>query len=115
MGNWKVYLLFNTETKRSYIGATTDVDRRLRQHKREIKGGAKSTFKFYQHWTLVCFLNGFKDRSEAMRWEKLLKLRSRGVKERLYNFELVAKGICPEGKKSYEVPSDITLEKTTKV
>ncbi len=112
MNSWKVYLLFNSVTGFTYIGATTDIERRLRQHKREIKGGAKSTEKHCESWTLVCFLDGFIDKSSAMRWEKILKSRSRGIKQRKESFLLVAKKICPgdSKKKVYQVPDNIVLK-----
>ena len=37
-----VYLLECTDNA-TYVGATVDVDRRLRQHNKEIKGGAHAT------------------------------------------------------------------------
>ena len=37
-----VYLLECTDNS-TYVGATVDVDRRLRQHNKEIKGGAHAT------------------------------------------------------------------------
>ncbi len=36
------YMLY-TDAGQTYIGATVDVDRRLRQHNKEIKGGAVAT------------------------------------------------------------------------
>lgn len=40
---WCVYLLVSTVSNKTYIGASNDPDRRLRQHNGEIKGGAAST------------------------------------------------------------------------
>ena len=37
-----VYLLLSSDNA-TYIGATVDLDRRLRQHNKEIKGGAHAT------------------------------------------------------------------------
>jgi predicted GIY-YIG superfamily endonuclease len=109
---WQVYLLWNTKTKRTYIGATTDVRRRLRQHKGEIVGGAKSTRKERPSWTLVCYLEGFLGRSTTYRWEKLLKSRCKGLEGRQAGFSLVSKGVCPEHKnwKLYQVPEGLVLK-----
>lgn len=107
---WHVYLLWNPKTNRTYIGSTTDYRRRLRQHNREIQGGAKYTEKGAPHWTLKCVLTGFENQSIACRWEKLLKLRSRGLTHRGEAFYNLYKGICPEGKKHYEPPINLTIE-----
>ena len=37
------YFLYNVSNKKNYIGITNNVTRRLRQHNKEIKGGAKYT------------------------------------------------------------------------
>jgi len=39
-----VYLLVSSDDA-TYVGATVDLDRRLRQHNKEIKGGTHATFK----------------------------------------------------------------------
>jgi predicted GIY-YIG superfamily endonuclease len=107
MSNWCVYLLYNSRTKRTYIGASTNVPRRLRQHNGEIRGGARSTRKGAGDWKLVCWLGGFETKSSAYRWEKLIKSRARGKVGRHSAFMQVGIfGNCPEyGKrKKYEVP-----------
>jgi structure-specific endonuclease subunit SLX1 len=38
-----VYLLISDDNKASYVGSTIDLNRRLRQHNKEISGGAKAT------------------------------------------------------------------------
>ena len=43
MNNYVVYLLVHTEHDKTYLGITNNFKRRLRQHNREIKGGAKYT------------------------------------------------------------------------
>ena len=51
-----VYLLECTDNA-TYVGATVDVDRRLRQHNKEIKGGAHATGSKVaagKSWTRVC-------------------------------------------------------------
>ena len=106
---WFVYLLVN-EKGRTYIGATTNYERRLRQHNREIKGGARST-KGGGPWLMLCHLAGFRTKSEAYRWEKLLKMRARGHRDRLDAFHLVGAGRCPSYKKrpQYPVPPSIRI------
>lgn len=107
---WYVYMLVNSRD-RTYIGSTTNPPRRLRQHNGEIVGGARSTRK-YRPWRLFVVLAGFPNRSSACRWEKLLKLRCRGLVGRYAGFRLVSIGICPtkhSKQKQYLVPEDLTI------
>jgi predicted GIY-YIG superfamily endonuclease len=101
--NWSVYLIYNPNLNRTYIGATTDVTRRLRQHRQEIVGGARSTSKD-PDWRLVGYLSGFPSQSEAYRWEKILKSRCRGYKQRVMGLALIASGKCPENPKKPKLP-----------
>lgn len=119
---WSLYLLFHKTANRTYIGITTNIQRRLRQHRGEITGGARFTARTQKkfpggQWELVCFLSGFENRSEVTRWERLLKIRSRGLKQRLGAFESLAKGEHPEQfterqKEKFEVPDGIDLHIT---
>lgn len=110
---WAIYLLYSSKGHRTYIGCTVDVKRRLRQHNCEIKGGAKSTKKLAGSWKIKKVLHGFKGRSEAMRWEKILKSRYRGVEARINAFHILSNGYCPISKEKqrwYQPPANITLE-----
>jgi predicted GIY-YIG superfamily endonuclease len=112
--NWHVYLLWNTRTRRTYIGATTNPDRRLRQHRGELVGGAKSTKREQKYWVRICYLSGFQDRREAYRWEKLLKMRAIGLQDRRDAFCEVGRGQCPKHPKKphlkqYTVPPGLSL------
>ena len=75
---YKVYLI--TNGRRSYIGYTSDVDRRLRQHNGVIKGGARSTRGHV--WSLVCYVDGFDTISQAMSFEWRWKHTKRGLRQR---------------------------------
>lgn len=105
---WSVYLLYNPVANRTYIGATTNINRRIRQHNSEIKGGSRYTKKCGPFWNIICTISGFENRSIAYRWEKLLKLRGgKGLTSRNKSFILLGvDGICPPGK-LYEVPSNL--------
>ena len=48
---WTLYLLENEPKTRTYVGVTKDLKRRLRQHNKELVGGAKYTARFGP-WTL---------------------------------------------------------------
>jgi len=66
-----VYLLESTRNT-TYVGATIDLDRRLRQHNKLIKGGAKVTGNLVDrggHWTRVCYVTGFPTWKCALQFE----------------------------------------------
>jgi predicted GIY-YIG superfamily endonuclease len=68
---WYVYMLYSSEGQ-TYIGATIDVNRRLRQHNCEIKGGAKATKMRViqgQIWNRACYVEGFPDKKAALQFE----------------------------------------------
>ena len=60
-----------------YVGSTTDVRRRLRQHGGFLAGGGKYTAK-HRPWQLVAVYGTYADRSEALRAEMALKRGKRG-------------------------------------
>jgi len=68
--SWVVYCLATAEPPyQTYIGATVDRDRRLQQHNREKKGGAKATGVRGGEWYRVCYVQGFADNHEALSFE----------------------------------------------
>ena len=71
---WFVYLLVSTDGA-TYVGATVNVDRRLRQHNGLLKGGAKATSRKPNSWRRHCFVQGFPDNHAALsfewRWKRL--------------------------------------------
>jgi len=74
-----VYLLESSD-KATYVGATVDVDRRLRQHNKEIKGGAHATgakVSKGETWHRVCYVKGFPDWQAALQFEWRWKQLSR--------------------------------------
>jgi predicted GIY-YIG superfamily endonuclease len=106
-GKWILYLLYSRKLKRSYLGITTDLERRARQHRGEIRGGARAT-RAATDWELIVAIRGFTNRSVASRWEKLVKGRVRGVDNRREAMLLLLVGTCPisrTGRQEYTVPS----------
>lgn len=75
-----VYLL--KSDKYSYVGMTNDFTRRLRQHNKEIKGGARYTSK-RDSWYPVLIIDGFQDMKSAMQCEWRLKRGKKGVEGRI--------------------------------
>lgn len=74
-----VYLLESTDGA-TYVGATVDVDHRLRQHNKEIKGGAHATGTRVakgEIWERICYVSGFPNWSAALqfewRWKQLAR------------------------------------------
>lgn len=74
-----VYLLISTSGN-TYVGATVDLNRRLRQHNKEIKGGAHATgIKVAQGevWTRAAHVSGFPNWQAALQFEWCWKHLSR--------------------------------------
>ena len=77
--NYYVYLLEATGGS-TYVGATVDLDHRLRQHNCEIKGGAVATsvkVKRGETWHRVCHVAGFPSWQAALQFEWRWKQLSR--------------------------------------
>ena len=76
-----VYLLLATPLRQAtYIGATVDLDHRLRQHNKEIKGGAVATgirVAKGDIWIRAAHVSGFPDWQAALqfewRWKQLTR------------------------------------------
>ncbi len=64
---WFVYLLEDTQSNRTYVGATLDVERRLQQHNGLMSGGAKATKG--RTWKRVCYVSGFPHEKAALQFE----------------------------------------------
>ena len=80
-----VYLLLSS-SQSTYVGATIDLDRRLRQHNKEIKGGAVATSIKVQkgeQWTRICHVAGFPSWNAALqfewRWKQLSRKEKGGI------------------------------------
>lgn len=84
-----VYLLVSTQNA-TYVGATVDLDRRLRQHNKEIKGGARATgSKVAQGeiWTRAAHVAGFPDWPAALQFEWRWKQLSRKLPTKMFPLE----------------------------
>ena len=80
-----VYLLLSSDNS-TYVGATIDLDRRLRQHNKEIKGGAFATglkVAKGETWIRAAHIEGFPDWKSALqfewRWKQLTRKLSISV------------------------------------
>ena len=78
---WYVYCLRSTN-ENTYIGATIDPVRRLRQHNCEIVGGARATRARVANgeaWSLFCYVGPF-DKIAALKFEWRWKWFTRKLK-----------------------------------
>ena len=79
------YVYFIQSTNGStYIGATVDLDKRIRQHNKEIKGGATATsvkVSLGEVWSYVCYVENFPSWNEALKFEWRWKQISRKIQK----------------------------------
>ena len=86
---WFVYLLVSTNNS-TYIGATINLEHRLRQHNGEIKGGAVATsikVKAGEVWKRVCHVSGFPSWPAALQFEWRWKQLSRKLSQKMFPLE----------------------------
>ena len=84
-----VYLLVSTKGA-TYVGATVDLNRRLRQHNKEIKGGATATgikVSRGETWTRACHVSGFPNWQATLQFEWRWKHLSRKLPSALKPLE----------------------------
>jgi len=77
---WQCYLLYSDTRKRTYIGITNDLSRRINQHNGIIVGGAKAT-RIASDWRYLHTCS-FNSKSDALRFEYAWKQQC-GVNKRL--------------------------------
>jgi structure-specific endonuclease subunit SLX1 len=90
-----VYLLESTDNA-TYVGATVDLDHRLRQHNKEIKGGAHATSAKVakgETWHRICHISGFPDWPAALQFEWRFKQISRKYPKKMYPLERRVKAL----------------------
>jgi structure-specific endonuclease subunit SLX1 len=79
-----VYLLLSSDNA-TYVGATVDLEKRLRQHNKEIKGGAHYTSSKVmkgESWIRVAYVEGFPDWQSALQFEWRWKQLTRKITNR---------------------------------
>ena len=72
------YMLYTNDNLKTYVGATIDPERRLRQHNKEISGGARATGISVQQgltWQRACYITGIPEWRSALqiewRWKQI--------------------------------------------
>ena len=71
---WVVYLLQNNKSGKTYIGVTSDLKRRIREHN---AGGKKYTTSKDSIWILV-YAEAYRSKEDAYAREKRLKIHGSG-------------------------------------
>lgn len=118
-----VYLLISS-TGASYVGATVNLNRRLRQHNKEIKGGAHATsakVKKGEIWERACHVRNFPDWQSALQFEWKWKQVSRKksphllpLERRIIALKEILKMDKPTSKakcfSEWETPPEVILE-----
>lgn len=66
--SYTVYFLKSLSSKRTYVGYTNNIYRRIKQHNGELEGGAKRT-KQGRPWQVVCIISGFPTCNAALQFE----------------------------------------------
>jgi structure-specific endonuclease subunit SLX1 len=86
-----VYLLLATPFRdATYVGATVDLERRLKQHNKELAGGAVATgikVARGETWRRVCYVSGFPDWQSALQFEWRWKQLSRKLPQSMKPLE----------------------------
>ena len=96
--NYYCYMLYTDDLSKTYVGATTEPDRRLRQHNKEISGGAKATGISVSKgltWQRACYITGIPEWRSALqiewRWKQLGRTQYKHIKNpihrRLYSLK----------------------------
>ena len=70
--DWKFYVIYNGNF--SYAGVTPDLGRRIKKHNQELHGGAKYTKMGGKGWQYLCQVHGFKEKTDALKFEWAVKL-----------------------------------------
>ena len=103
-----VYFIESTNGA-TYIGATVNLDKRIRQHNKELKGGATATsIKVTQGeiWSYVCYVENFPSWNEALKFEWRWKQLSRQIQKKQPNLK-------PKEKRLLALDQLLKLDKPT--
>lgn len=118
-----VYLLLCSDGS-TYVGATVDLEQRLRKHNKEIKGGAVATgikVKRGETWSRACHVKGFPDWTAALqfewRWKQLtrkLSISTNPLERRIKALTQLLSLERPTSKaaayKEWETPPEVIME-----
>jgi len=92
---WSFYIIVNNNA--TYAGVSPDPVRRLRQHNKELAGGAKYTTARAPGWSHVCLVHGFQDKIQALQFEWAVKhVAPRNAGGLTNRIEKLRKVLCKE-------------------
>ena len=101
-----VYIL-ECDDGSTYVGATVNLERRIRQHNKELVGGAVATgIKVNKGlmWNMVCYVSGFPDWIATLQFEWRLKQLTRQIKD---------KSLTPIERRYKALDTLLSLDKST--
>jgi predicted GIY-YIG superfamily endonuclease len=84
--SYVIYLLVNPNNNCTYIGITNNTVRRIRQHNKELVGGAKYTTSQGKDWKYYGWIQCIEGEiivNRALSIERKIKIRSRKIKSKL--------------------------------
>lgn len=73
--------------RRTYVGVTNKLDRRLRQHNGVIKGGARATRMRQAAWRVMYVVRGLPDRRACLQLEWRLHRRHQKTRDRMHHLQ----------------------------
>lgn len=88
MNNFYCYCLESNSKKRSYVGATKNPKRRLKQHNGIIKGGSKYCRKD-RPWKFMIKVTGFDNYVQALQFEWAWKNQNKYISKKDYDYDNV--------------------------
>lgn len=103
-----VYFIYSTNGS-TYIGATINIEKRIRQHNKIIKGGALATSIKVNNgeiWKYYCYVENFPSWNEALKFEWRWKHLSRQIQKNDQN-------INPTEKRLKALEQLLKLERST--
>jgi predicted GIY-YIG superfamily endonuclease len=109
---WSCYIIENKGF--TYVGVSNNVDKRLRAHNGEIKGGAKYTTSKGPGWKHICLVHGFPTKIESMQFEWALKhvkpRNAGGIVNRIKKLKILLNKTKWTSKAPYAATCPLTLE-----
>ncbi len=107
---WFQYVIFS-DNKRTYVGSTVNLNRRIRQHNREIKGGAKATkYGKWEYYSVVYNINNYKNMCLSEEWHvKYFSARKVKKSKNVFDKKKQALELYYKSRPHYHEPYDYVM------